>query len=130
MDAATEGLEETGAVRTLGENKLEGAEDGIVVIAVVKTKVGLRGHQDGRRRRQEGREGGTRDDGGAVVLVVQIETRVAGLVVLEVHDDRSLGSSIAIEDDATLHKVKENADPVASVVGVEIVAHLFALVPQ
>lgn len=63
-------------------------------------------------------------------MVVQIETRIAGLVVLEVHDDRPLGLSIAIEDDAAFHKVKENADPVPSIVGVEIVAHLFALVPQ
>lgn len=130
MDATTEGLEETGTVRALGENKLEGAEGGVVIVAVMKTKVRLGRHQDRGRRRQEGREGGTRNNGGTMVLVIQIETRITRLVVLEVHDDRSLGSSIAVEHDATLHKVKENADPVPSIIGVEIVAHLFALVPQ
>lgn len=41
MDAATEGLEETGAVRALRENKLEGAEGRVVIVAVMEPKVRL-----------------------------------------------------------------------------------------
>lgn len=65
-----------------------------------------------------------------MILVVQIEGRVTRLIVFEIHDDGALRESVAVKDDPALHKVKQNTDSVSSVVRIEVIADLFASVPQ